>query len=149
MKTGEVKELYETLSGLKLTGMSTPAKMIVLENIRVLKPVATAYQSDCEDAIKMLRPEGFDEVEEKANRHNEAIKAKNDKALLSPGELQEVNETYAVYVKEVDERVKELGKVEHEIVLKPIGQIEFDKMMEANDLPAGVLLLMYENLIEA
>lgn len=147
MKTKDIKELYEVLSQIKLTGMTTAAKMTVLENIRVLKPIAEAHRSDCDDAIRLLRPEGFDEVEAKANRHNEAVKARNDKALLSPEELQEVNEKCAAYLKEVDERVKELEKAEHEIVLKKINQAEYDKLMEANDLPAGALVVLYENLV--
>lgn len=147
MKTKDIKELYDALSGLKLTGMSTSAKMVVLENIRALKPISNAYQADCDDAIRMLRPEGFDAIEEKANRHNEAVKARNDKELLKPEELQKVNEIYAAYFKEVDERVKELGNPENEIILKKIAQSEFDKLMDVNDLPAGVLLLMYDNFI--
>ncbi|MCD8270578.1 MAG: hypothetical protein LUD46_20455 [Parabacteroides sp.] len=147
MKTKDIKELYEVLSQIKLTGMTTAAKMTVLENIRVLKPIVEAHRSDCDDAIRLLRPEGFDEVEAKANRHNEAVKARNDKALLSPEELQEVNEKCAAYLKEVDERVKELEKAEHEIVLKKINQAEYDKLMEANDLPAGALVVLYENLV--
>lgn len=147
MKTKDIKELYEVLSQIKLTGMTTAAKMTVLENIRVLKPIVEAHRSDCDDAIRLLRPEGFDEVEAKANRHNEVVKARNDKALLSPEELQEVNEKCAAYLKEVDERVKELEKAEHEIVLKKINQAEYDKLMEANDLPAGALVVLYENLV--
>ncbi|WP_293714416.1 hypothetical protein [uncultured Parabacteroides sp.] len=147
MKTKDINELYTVLSSVKLTGMTTPAKMVVLENIRTLKHIAELYRSDCDDAIKLLRPEGFDTIEEKANRHNEAVKAKNDKALLPSDELQEVNETYAAYFKEVDERVKELGEVDHEITLKAIPQSEFDKLAEVNDLTAGQLVILYENLI--
>lgn len=147
MKTKEIKELYDALSGIKLTGMTTPAKMVVLENIRTLKPVAEGFRSDCDDAIKMLRPEGFDAIEEKANRHNEALKVGNQKDLLSPEELQKVNEAYNAYFKEIEERSNELGKAEHEIALKKISQHEYDKLMEANDLPAGVLLLLYENIV--
>lgn len=147
MKTQEIKELYDVLSGIKLTGMTTAAKMVVLENIRSLKPVAESFRSDCDDAIKMLRPEGFDEIEEKANRHNEAVKAGNTQDLLSPEELQKVNESYATYFKEVEDRSKELGQAEYEVALKKISQAEYDKLMEANDLPAGVLLLLYENIV--
>lgn len=149
MKTKEVAELYEVLSSVKLTGMTTSAKMTILENIRTLKPATQAYKSDCDDAIRMLRPEGFDAIEEKANRHNEAIRAKNDKDQLSPEELQKVNETYAAYIKEVEVRAKELGEVEHDISLKSIDQSEFEKLCEANDLPAGSLFVMCENLIKA
>ncbi|WP_455639780.1 hypothetical protein [Parabacteroides sp.] len=147
MKTKDIKELYDVLSGIKLTGMTTAAKMTVLENIRVLKPIAEGHRSDCDDAIRLLRPEDFAGVEEKANRHNEAVKARNDKALLPPDELQEINEKCAAYFKEVDERVKELGDVEHEIVLKKINQTEFDKLIDANDLAAGALVVLYENLV--
>ena len=136
MKTKDINELYTVLSSVKLTGMTTPAKMVVLENIRTLKHIAELYRSDCDDAIKLLRPEGFDTIEEKANRHNEAVKAKNDKALLPSDEF-----------KEVDERVKELGEVDHEITLKAIPQSEFDKLAEVNDLTAGQLVILYENLI--
>lgn len=147
MKTQEIKELYDVLSGIKLTGMTTAAKMVVLDNIRSLKPVSEAFRSDCDDAIKMLRPEGFDEIEEKANHHNEAMKAGNQKDLLSPEELQKVNETYNAYFKEVEERCKELGKAEHKIDLKKINMSEYDKLMEANDLPAGQLVLLYDYLV--
>lgn len=147
MKAKDIKELYEALSGIKLTGMSVGAKMVVLENIRLVKPQAETFRSDCDDAIKMLRPEGFSQLEEKANRHNEALKAKNDKGLLPPDELQEVNEAFTSYFKEVEQRVKELGEMEYEIDLKTIVLSDFDKLVEANDLPAGVLTMLYENLV--
>lgn len=147
MKTQEIKELYDVLSGIKLTGMTTAAKMVVLDNIRSLKPVSEAFRSDCDDAIKMLRPEGFDEIEEKANHHNEAMKAGNKKELLPPEELQKVNEAFSTYFKEVEERCKELGKAEHKIDLKKINISEYDKLMEANDLPAGQLVLLYDYLV--
>ena len=148
MKTKEIAELYDVLSSIKLTGMATKSKMTILENIRTLKPITQTYRSDCDDAIRVLKPEGFDSIEERANRHNEAFKAGNKKGLLPPEELQEVNETYAAYFKEVDIRVKELGDVEHEISLKSIDQSEFENICEANDLPAGSLFVLRENLIK-
>lgn len=147
MKTKDVKELYGILSGLKLTGMPTPAKMAILESIRTLKPFSNTYQADCDDAIRMLRPEGFDDIEAKANRHNEAVKAENDKGRLSPSDLQEVNEAYAAYFKEVEGRTKELGEADCGISPVKIDAACFDKLIEANDLPAGMLATLYENLV--
>ena len=100
MKKKEAIELYKVLNGCKLTGMVSSSKMIVLNNLRSLRPVSEAYESDVKEAIEKLKPEGFDELTKKAREHNDSVST-GGKSIMSAEELKEVSSAIDSYNKEI------------------------------------------------
>lgn len=149
MKTSKIVEVYSILNTVKLTGMDTKAKMSVLENLRLLKPIAEGFKSEMETAQEKLKPEGFDAIAEKANQHNEAVNEGKEEGKMSAAELSEANKLFRAYNKDLEARSKELEAVENEISLKPLAENEFEKLASVNDLEAGKLVVLYEALCVA
>lgn len=147
MKTSKIVEIYGILNTAKLSGMETKSKMIILENLRILKPIAEGYKSDMETAQEKLKPEDFESITEKANRHNEAVKEKKEEGRMTAEELKEVNEIYLSLNKELATISNDLESVEHEVTLKTISPDEFGKLTIADE-DAGKLLTLYEVLCE-
>lgn len=148
MKTSESVELFGIMNAIKLTGMSTPAKMTVMENLRILKPISESFMSSIDEARDKLKPDGFDEALEKVKRHNEALEAKQEDGKLTDEKVVEINRLCEQYNKEMTEHVEYLSREEHDFCLKKIKAEDFEKLLSANDIDAGKLAELYNALSE-
>jgi hypothetical protein len=61
VKTEKVLVVYNLLNVAKLGALEDADKFKVIKILRVLKPVATSFDDFREDAVKKLKPEGYDE----------------------------------------------------------------------------------------
>jgi len=145
MKKKEAIELYKVLNTCKLTGMLSPSKMAVLNNLRKLRPVSETYEADVKDAIERIKPEGFDDLMKKVREHNDAVNSGN-KPTMSGEELKEASSVIGEYNKEVNDFVEKILDEDAGIVLEKLNGVNFEKFMDANDIEAGQLEIIYTHL---
>ena len=145
MTKKEAIELYKVLNGCKLTGMVSSSKMIVLNNLRSLRPVSEAYESDVKEAIEKLKPEGFDELTKKAREHNDSVST-GGKPTMSAEELKEVSSAIDGYNKEVNDFVEKILNEDAGIELEKIDTPNLEKLLDANDIEASQLAIIYMHL---
>lgn len=144
MKKKEAIELHNILSTCKLTGMNSTSKVIILNAMRKLRPLAEAHEADVKNAVEKIKPEGFDELITKARQHNNAVNA-GAKPLLSEKELEETSEIIDKYNKELGEYVNGLMEEEVDIELQKIDKDNMDKFLEANDMETSQLVVIYSH----
>lgn len=145
MKKKEAIELYKVLNGCKLTGMASSSKMIVLNNLRSLRPVSEAYESDVKEAIEKLKPEGFDELTKKAREHNDSVST-GGKPTMSAEELKEVSSAIESYNKEVNDFIEKILNEDSGVELEKLDTPNLEKLLDANDIEASQLAIIYMHL---
>lgn len=145
MKKKEAIELYKALNGCKLTGMVSSSKMIVLNNLRSLRPVSEAYESDVKEAIEKLKPEGFDELTKKARERNDSVST-GGKSIMSAEELKEVSSAIESYNKEVNNFIEKILNEDAGIELEKLDTPNLEKLLDANDIEASQLAIIYMHL---
>lgn len=145
MKKKEAIELYKVLNGCKLTGMVSSSKMTVLNNLRKLRPISETYEADIKDAIEKFKPEGFDELTKKAREHNDSVNT-GGKPTMSAEELKEVSSAIDNYNKEINDFVEKILNEDAGIELEKIDTPNLEKLLDANDIEASQLAIIYMHL---
>lgn len=145
MKKKEAIELYKVLNGCKLTGMSSSSKMTVLSNLRKLRPVSEAYESDMKEALEKLKPEGFDDIIKKAREHNDSVNT-GGKSIMSAEELKEASSIIEDYNKEVNDFVEKILDEDADVELEKLDTSNLEKLLDANDIEASQLAIIYTHL---
>ncbi|UYI97132.1 MAG: hypothetical protein OGM12_04400 [Parabacteroides distasonis] len=145
MKKKEAIELYKVLNGCKLTGMASSSKMIVLNNLRSLRPVSEAYESDVKEAIEKLKPEGFDDLMKKVRGHNDSVNT-GGKPVMSGDELRDASSIIEKYNKEVNDFVEKILDEDAGIELNKLDNPDLEKLLDANDIEASQLEIIYSRL---
>ena len=82
MKTIEAVKAYKILKRAKLTKMDEADKLTVIKAMRALRPVAETYDKDTEEGRRALQDDRFDDMQQKAQKHNEAIQEKKQDGLM-------------------------------------------------------------------
>lgn len=145
MKKKEAIELYKVLNGCKLTGMASSSKMIVLNNLRSLRPVSEAYESDVKEAIEKLKPEGFDDLMKKVRGHNDSVNT-GGKPVMSGDELRDSSSIIEGYNKDVNDFVDKILDEDADIELEKLDTPNLEKLLDANDIEAYQLETIYSYL---
>lgn len=145
MKKKEAIELYKVLNGCKLTGMSSSSKMTVLNNLRKLRPISEAYESDMKEALEKLKPEGFDDIIKKAREHNDSVNT-GGKSIMSAEELKEASSIIEGYNKEVNDFVEKILDEDADIEPDKLDNPNLEKLLDANDIEASQLAIIYTHL---
>lgn len=145
MKKKEAIELYKVLNGCKLTGMVSSSKMTVLNNLRKLRPISETYEADIKDAIEKFKPEGFDELIKKTREHNESVNT-GGKPIMSAEELKEASSIIEGYNKEVNDFVEKILEEDTGIELEKLDNPNLEKLLDANDIEASQLEIIYSRL---
>lgn len=145
MKKKEAIELYKVLNGCKLTGMASSSKMIVLNNLRSLRPVSEAYESDVKEAIEKLKPEGFDDLMKKVRGHNDSVNT-GGKPVMSGDELRDASSIIEKYNKEVNDFVEKILEESEDVEMEKLDNPDLEKLLDANDIEASQLEIIYSRL---
>lgn len=143
MRRKEIIELYNVLSPCKLTGMDSKGKMAVIRDLRQLRPVAEAHDKELEELASKLKPDGFDDRLERAKEHNNSVNSGKG-PTLAPEEVMEISKAIEAYDKEMREAVAALMEEETEITLEKPDTASLEKLMDANDIEAGKLEVLYK-----
>lgn len=133
------------LNGCKLTGMASSSKMIVLNNLRSLRPVSEAYESDVKEAIEKLKPEGFDDLMKKVRGHNDSVNT-GGKPVMSGDELRDASSIIEKYNKEVNDFVEKILEESEDVEMEKLDNPDLEKLLDANDIEASQLEIIYSRL---
>lgn len=145
MKKKEAIELYKVLNGCKLTGMASSSKMTVLNNLRKLRPISETYEADIKEAIEKFKPEGFDDLMKKVRGHNDSVNT-GGKPVMSGDELRDASSIIEEYNKEVNDFVEKILDEDAGIELNKLDNPDLEKLLDANDIEASQLEIIYSRL---
>lgn len=138
IKVKDAVRVYNVVKAMKLTDVKKDDRIAVLKVTRALKAVAGPFDDFVRDAQERLRPEGFDEVLEKARRWDG----------LTPEEKEAVNAAITGYNKELEECVNPEGEKEVEIEgFEPLSDDTLAAIPSSNaDIDADTLLLIQDTV---
>lgn len=147
MKTIEAVKAYRILKSAKLTKMDDADKLKTIKAMRVLRPVSEEYDKDVEEGRKALQDDKFEEMQQKAQKHNEAVQEKRQEGLLGYSELKELNEYFTSYDKSVRKMLQELDDKELTLTIGRLSEEAFGKMAASNDFTGEELETLYNVIV--
>ncbi len=147
MKTIEAVKAYKTLKQAKLTKMDEADKLTVIKAMRALRPVAETYDKDTEEGRRALQDDRFDDMQQKAQKHNEAIQEKKQDGLLSYSDLKELNDYFTAYDKSVRKMQKELDDIELTLTIGHLSEEAFGKLAASNDFNGEELETLFNVIV--
>lgn len=147
MKTIEAVKAYKTLKQAKLTKMDEADKLTVIKAMRALRPVAETYDKDTEEGRRALQDDRFDDMQQKAQKHNEAIQEKKQDGLLSYSGLKELNEYFTAYDKSVRRMQQELDDKELTLTIGRLSEEAFGKLAASNDFNGEELETLFNVIV--
>jgi len=133
MRNLKAVEVYHILKDVLISGMSVKGQRAILKNLRSLKPLAEDYSAAVQEAQEKMKPEGFEDIQRKANTHNEAVKAGVQNGLLSGEELMIVTTIYTDYNKNFTLYVNELNEEEKQVDICTLSEEDFGVLISTND----------------
>lgn len=148
MKTIEAVRAYKIMKSSKLTKMEDADKMKFIKAMRVLRPISEEYDKDLEEGKKALQDEKFEEMQQKGQKHNDAVANKSLDGLLSYSELKEVNDYFKKAEKEANELVKELNEKEITVTIGRLNEAAFGKLVASNDMTGEDLMALSDVILE-
>lgn len=146
MKTIEAVKAYKTLKQAKLTKMDEADKLTVIKAMRALRPVAETYDKDTEEGRRALQDDRFDDMQQRAQKHNEAIQEKKQDGLLSYSDLKELNDYFTAYDRSVRRMQQELDDREQELTIGRLSEEAFGRLAASNDLTCEELETLFNVL---
>lgn len=147
MKTIEAVKAYKILKRAKLTKMDEADKLTVIKAMRALRPVAETYDKDTEEGRRALQDDRFDDMQQKAQKHNEAIQEKKQDGLLSYSDLKELNDYFTSYDKSVRKMQKELDDKELTLTIGHLSEEAFGKLAASNDFNGEELETLFNVIV--
>lgn len=147
MKTIEAVKAYRILKSAKLTKMDDADKLKTIKAMRVLRPVSEEYDKDVEEGRKALQDDKFEEMQQKAQKHNEAVQEKKQEGLLGYSELKELNEYFTSYDKSVRKMLQELDDKELTLTIGRMSEEAFGRLAASNDLTCEELETLFNVLV--
>lgn len=151
MKTKDIVTATAALSEAGLKGMEDKDKFTVIRALRVLKPIRQQYIDFVQDAANRLRPEDFDQLEQRKKEWNKEHEGKkyNDLTSQELVELNYINARYADYNNKIEDCIREEADREQELTYDRLTEEAFGKLLAANaDWTAATILLLTETLMK-
>ena len=147
MKTITAVKAYKVMLSAKLSKMEEADKIKFIKAMRVLRPIAENYDKDLEEGRKALQDDKFEEMQQKAQKHNDAIKNKSQDGLLSYSELKEVNDYFNAYEKTARKIVNDLDEIEVSLSVGKLDEAAFSKLAASNDMNGEELEILFDVLV--
>ena len=148
MKTTKAVRAYKLMQKVHPKPMDGDSQMKYIKIMRVLRPVAENYDKNLEEGKKALQDDKFEEMQQKATKHNEALQQKKNEGLLSFDELKELNDYFGDYEKSARQLIKELDEEEVTLSTGKISEASFKKLAETADIPGEELELLADVILE-
>ena len=137
LTTEKVLAAYRTLSTAKYTKLDDADKIKAWKIARKLKPVATKFDEDSQDAAEKMKPsEDFDEQLRKAQEYERITRQPDFDAQKLPIGVAEYNQfldKFHAYNKLVNDAVKDFADKEVELEIEPLTEDAFGKLMASNE----------------
>lgn len=148
MKTITAVKAYKVMLSAKLSKMEEADKIKFIKAMRVLRPIAENYDKDLEEGRKALQDDKFEEMQQKAQKHNDAMKNKSQDGLMSYSELKEVNDYFADYEKTTRKILNELNEKEVSLSIGKFDETAFGKLAASNDMSGEELEALADVILE-
>lgn len=140
MKKREAIDLYKAYTSVKFTGVPTADRLVMLRNMRILRPISDEYDAMQMNASERFKPEGYDELEQEVmSLAGETATADVSKKLakynIQKTEYMKAMNDYllGVYDKATGKRTGGLLDEEHDLKMEAISAEAFDKLVQANE----------------
>lgn len=147
MKTIEAVKTYKILKQAKLTKMDEADKLKTIKAMRVLRPVAEEYDKDVEEGRKALQDDKFEEMQQKVQKHNEAIEKKSNDGLLSYSELKELRKYFDKAENEAKKMMQELDDKELTLTIGRLSEEAFGRLAASNDFTGEELETLFNVIV--
>ena len=132
VKTIKAVEAYRALKALKVGGMSNEAMLAIWKDLKVLRPIAEAYDKDIEEVRATLQDEEFEKMQQRVKEAQELEhKVKEEDRDMTEAEKQEIaeiNAWFAVWNKKGEEYLKELAEKEVKV---DVVEFEAEELLKA------------------
>ncbi len=153
IKTNDILAAFNIINVAKYTSLEDKDKVKVWKIARALKPVATKFKEDTEDAAEKLKPEvkgGYEETFMKAREFARMAEAKEDlsKAPMTEKEFEAFNKQYVDYQKLLINALNEFSEKEVEIEFEPLDDDAFGKLMASNEWKMDQVLALADIICE-
>ena len=137
VKTIKAVEAYRALKALKVGGMSDEAMLAIWKDLKVLRPIAEAYDKDIEEVRATLQDEEFEKMQQRVKEAQELERrAKEEVRGMTDAEKQEISEIntwFAAWNKKGEEYLKSLAEKEVEVKIDPLDAAELLKAYKGSD----------------
>ncbi|WP_314809394.1 hypothetical protein [Segatella oris] len=137
VKTIKAVEAYRALKALKVGGMSNEAMLAIWKDLKVLRPIAEAYDKDIEEVRATLQDEEFEKMQQRVKEAQELERrAKEEVRGMTDAEKQEISEIntwFAAWNKKGEEYLKSLAEKEVEVKIDPLDAAELLKAYKGSD----------------
>lgn len=142
MKVERIAMLYGLLKQSRTTKMDDQGRLKILRIIKALRPAATEYEEDLNEAKKKMEDERFAEMSALA----EKWEAEGNDAL-SDEEKMKVNSYFIRHNKKVSDAAKALGGKAKEMKLEKISTEEFQRLISSNDYTGEQMMLLDDTIV--
>ena len=137
IKTVDAVNAYEALKSLKLSTIDDDMMINIWHNIKILRKITEEYKKDIEDSRNVINDDEFDKMQNRLHiaRIREE-KVKNGEYTLTDedrNDVNEINEYFAKYSAKVEKFNKEIDDKEVSLDIIKITDIDFLKVLKAND----------------
>lgn len=131
LKTESAVVAYNILNTAKLSGIDNITKFALVKIVCKLKPIATAFEAFREDVQTRLRPENFDEMQQKAQDWQKQEQEGN--VTLSEEERIAINKFFNDYVVSVNACIKEEAEKTVDVDFNLLSEDAFNSLVGANE----------------
>lgn len=134
VKTESVVKVYNLIKDARYSKMSDGDKIAVWKIFKAIKPIASSFIEDVNDARQKLVPsESFQQDLQRAREYEIARSKKEVCAVMSESEYKEFVMQFTHYNKLVEQAIREYTEAEIEIEFAPLSQDAFEKLSLSND----------------
>lgn len=123
---------YRLLNTAKTTRLEPADHILVIRALRPLKKVATEWDDFTQEAVKRLRPEGYDATERKMTELR-ALPAAEQEEAVRTDEAQAAIKAERDYSKAIEDCLKDELAKEVELDLAPLGDETLGRLLASND----------------
>lgn len=143
--TDKAVAAFRLLNAAKTSKLEPSDHMSLIRALRPLRPVATEWDEFVKDAVKRLRPEGYDTHETEMTRLR-SMPAEEQAAALKDEKSRRAVEAEKAYNEAIEECLKtELDK-ETELSFTPLSDEALGRLMASNDWTAEQALAVADFL---
>lgn len=142
MKRERIAMLYGLLKQSRTTKMDDQGRLKILRIIKALRPAATEYDADMNEARKKMEDERFSEMSALAEKWDT-----EGGDALSAEEKVAVNRYFANYQKRVNDAAAALGGKPKDVKLEKITPDEFQRLISSNDYTGEQMMLLDDTIL--
>ena len=113
---------YSVLNAARISGLkNNDDKTRVLKVMRELRPLATKFEADRKEAIEKLKPEGWDELLQRAAAYEREMKDGQKSAVMTVGEYNDFRAKGAAYDRSLAAAMRDEEQKEVTVDIEPLG----------------------------